>query len=172
MVVLPVKTVGLPLFMYMLVVNNEVNILSKAMEYTQERDRDFMTAYRREMRRAWEEPGEVDARELLRRAIEGGAPAFYVEFEYARRGVSARLRRRLRSRHRDLMRPKRLIWEDLADRVEWEMRRSRVTLRLADALARVLADGGAPRFYISCRTARRIVERMRNESQRETGNYE
>lgn len=172
MVVLPVKTVGLPLFMYMLVVNNEVKILSKAMEYTHERDRDFMTAYRREMRRAWEEPGEVDARELLRRAIEGGAPAFYVEFEYARRGVSARLRRRLRSRHRDLMRPKRLIWEDLADRVEWEMRRSRVTLRLADALARVLADGGAPRFYISSRTARRIVEKMRNESQRETGNHE
>lgn len=136
------------------------NILSETMEYTEERDRDFMNAYRREVRRAWEETGQVDRGEVLRRAIEGGAPGFYVEFEYARRGVSARLRHRLRSRHRDYMRPKRMIWEDLADRVMSEMTGSRVPLRLGEALARVLAEGNAPRFYIEPRTARRIVSRM------------
>ena len=132
------------------------------MEYTQERDRDFMNAYRREMRLAWAGEGPVESREVMRRAIEGGAPGVYVGFEYARRGVSARLRRRLRRRHRESMPAKRRIWEDLADRVESEMAGARGMLSLSEALARVLAEGNAPCFYIGPRTARRIVAKLRN----------
>ncbi len=131
------------------------------MEYTQERDRDFVNAYRRELRRAWERGEEVEAGEVLRRAIEGGAPGFYIGFDYARRGVSDRLRRRLRSRHRDWMGVKRSLWEDLAERVEAELVSAHGRLRMSEALARVLAEGNAPRFYIGPRTARRILLRMR-----------
>ncbi len=86
------------------------------MEYTQERDRDFMNAYRREMRLAWAGEGPVERR----------------------------------------------IWEDLADRVESEMAGARGMLSLSEALARVLAEGNAPCFYIGPRTARRIVAKLRN----------
>lgn len=132
------------------------------MEYTQERDRDFVNAYRRELRRAWERGEQLEAAEVLRRAIEGGAPGFYIGFDYARRGVSDRLRRRLRSRHREWMPVKRVLWEDLAERVEAEMVGGRGRLRMSEALARVLAEGNAPRFYMGPRTARRILLKWKN----------
>ena len=134
------------------------------MEYTQERDRDFVNAYRRELRRAWERGEQLEATEVVRRAIEGGAPGFYIGFDYARRGVSDRLRRRLRSRHREWMPVKRALWEDLAERVEAEMVSGRGRLRMSEALARVLAEGNAPRFYMGPRTARRILLRMNGKN--------
>ena len=133
------------------------------MEYTKDRDRDFLKAYRREMRRAWARKETIESQELIRRAIEGGAPGFYVGFECARRRVSARLRRRLRNRHREQIRSKRMLWDDLTDRVESELSGvGRRRLKLPEALARVLAKGNAPQFYIEPRTARRILFETRN----------
>ena len=40
------------------------------MEYTKDRNRDFLKAYRREMRRAWERKETIESQELIRRAIE------------------------------------------------------------------------------------------------------
>lgn len=131
------------------------------MEYTQIRDNDFLKAYRREIRLAWEGGEAVDSEEVLLRALQGGAPQFYVGFDYARRGVGQRLRRRLRPRHR-LLTVKRQLWEDLTQRVRDEVVRSDGRLSVSDALARVLAEGNAPRFYIGPRTARRILSRMKN----------
>ena len=143
-----------------------MTILSGTMEYTQERDRDFVSAYRRELRQAWERGEHLETAEMIRRAIDGGAPGFYVGFDYARRGVSDRLRRRLRSRHRNWTGVKRGIWDDLAERVEVEIMSSHARLRLPEALARVLAEGNAPRFYMSERTARRILQKMNGKTER------
>lgn len=133
------------------------------MEYTQERDRDFMNAYRRELRRALSRGEQVESGEVVRRAIEGGAPGFYIGFDYARRGVASRLRRRLRSRHRDMMAPRHMLWDELTERVERELTGGHGRLRLPEALARVLAAGDAPRFYISDRTARRILGKIKDK---------
>lgn len=120
------------------------------------RNRDFMLACRRVIESSSE---PLSQKEVAIRAAGMVAPEFYVSFGYALRrlkemesGGRATFRRQSAAE---------MFWE-LRKRVRRLMRRH--GLQQADALARVLARGNAPSFYLSPSAARCLLCKLIQEA--------
>lgn len=127
-------------------------------EFRETRDADFKRAVGRVMT---ETRGErLTMGDAVRRAIKGGAPYFYISYDYAYRHLSLYRRGLKRGGKREAM------WAEIDRRVRelGERRRGAPVSRL---LAEVLMQGRATRFFITERYGMRVfnelgVERVRN----------
>lgn len=132
------------------------------------RNTDLMAAIRREAKKAGvkELRGRVLNR-IVDRALEGGAPHFYVSYERALE-VIHRHRPSINGSTRSL---RVRMWDDIRRLAEEEMADDPES-DIYQAISRVLFLSPAPHFYISRATALGIYhtsvayERMRNEKQR------
>lgn len=132
------------------------------LEYVKERDRDFMESCRRAKRELLASDGEIDVMSVIRRAIYGGAPSYYVGFERAERMLRRYESGRMPSTART---EKTLMWSELSERVGDHMRRHRLRRR-GSAIAMVLAEGNAGRYFISETYALRLYYRLQHDSHR------
>lgn len=122
------------------------------LEYIEQRDRDF-TARCRELRKGLR-PGErVTRRELVERAIGGGAPCYYLTFDYAYRMLRDYRRGRLPPRYNRL---KTQMLQELARKTD-SYKQSTGCTADTEALSVVLARGAASRFFISPDYAIRLL---------------
>lgn len=116
------------------------------------RNRHFLTAVSN-LLDALPAGSTVDIDAIAAKAALSPAPAYYCTYDYA-----LRVLRVLRHGRLTLRRDRRFeLWTELNARVTRLMERRGI--RLPDALANVLADGGASQFFISPATASAIARR-------------
>lgn len=120
------------------------------------RDRDFLRICRRIVS---ESTRPLTAAQIAKAAAESPAPEFYVTFTYARRRLSYLRRNGLDSTTHD---GPTAAFDELRRRVDRLMARKGITE--SEALALVLCEGNAPRFYIRPAAAAFLYGRLRREA--------
>ncbi len=119
----------------------------------EERDRDLYAAYTRALTSQDKRRGQVSRGALIRQAINSVAPRFYITYEEARRNV----KRVMSGRQPRCASPLRIaMYNDLSNLVASYLRRH-PSLDFNRALAAVLGEKQAPRFYITERSALLII---------------
>lgn len=116
------------------------------------RDADFVRCLRRTFEEHADELPTVKRLVLL--ALRKPAPQFYVSYSYALRVLRER-RSGLRNRYKGSCAEK--MWQTIENAVT--RLRERHSLSAGEALQRVLAEGGAPAFFIAPATAQRIYQK-------------
>ncbi len=126
------------------------------LEFINQRNTDFITACRRERARLVSSGSCPGNRDIVRHAINGGAPSYYVSHQYASRMLSLLETDRL---PQSISAEKRKMWNDIAASVETAMTCHRFRRR-TNALAAVLTGSTAQRFYISETYGLRLFYRL------------
>lgn len=130
------------------------------LEAIKQRDRDFISRYRAVCDRLQE--GEPACRRsLVQRAVMGGAPCYYVTFDYAYRMLRSLRRGRLPPGYSRL---KLLMWQEIADKTDRYKQLMGVKSD-AEALSVVLARNSASRFFISIDYAMRLLDKTNYEKE-------
>lgn len=122
----------------------------------QRRNRDFMVAFRRVASTLMGE-GQPTVADIIRKVLEGDAPAFYVGFEYAYSKVC----RIISGRNRAPTTLRGRLWHDLGEKVQAIMQ-DYPKMTIADALMKVLETSRAPSFYLRFDTALRLYYRIKH----------
>lgn len=111
------------------------------------RNIDFMNVLRRE---AVQQP-HLDLKTLVKKVVDGPAPAYYVEYVTAMKRV-----REIRAGQRQISNSIRgRMWAEICGKVE-ELMQRRPNLPLSAAVARVLIDESASSFFLSYNRAMSI----------------
>ncbi|RXE71376.1 hypothetical protein ED352_05605 [Muribaculaceae bacterium Isolate-002 (NCI)] len=135
-------------------------------EYTEQRNRDFMAAFRREMKGMFYRGEEVTVEKVIGRVMAGDAPGYYVSYRYARRAVGDLIERgvirnykgglRRHSRH-DMMIE---IGRKCRERMDG------MGMSLGRALVDVLVTERASSFFMTRVYARQLFYRMGKKSKK------
>lgn len=134
------------------------------MQYTQQRNRDFVARCRRIIAESRAAGTPLGVRQAVMRAIYAGAPSFYIGFDSAYGRVLDVLRTPPDQRLRDTARRQRMTV--LAERIEKRLARNPL-MRYATALTIELTSTRAPRFYITPVYGMRILrDACRNDNVR------
>ena len=123
---------------------------------TMQRDHDLTLAFGRVRNR--NRGKGLTFQRLVEQTLEGPAPCYYVDPEYALR-VLSRLRRGGKVTGPAL---RRQMWEELHRRALAVMERYGLE-RYSDGVYRVLWAGGASRFFISQSTAEQVLREVRSD---------
>ncbi|MDE6100849.1 MAG: hypothetical protein K2G01_07365 [Paramuribaculum sp.] len=123
------------------------------------RNRDFLRICRRIIS---ESTRPLTAAQIAKAAAESPAPEFYVTFPYARRRLS-QLRRNGTDRNRSD--GPTAAFDELRRRVDRLMTRKDITE--SEALALVLCEGNAPRFYLRPAAALFLYGQLRRKARQE-----
>jgi hypothetical protein len=100
--------------------------------------------------------GDNDVKRAVGKALEGGAPEYYITYSSALKGLRRMRGKNVCERTKSFgRRPKIEQWQELQDRVNREMCKKN-GVNMESALSRVLAEGKASGFFISYPTAMRI----------------
>lgn len=136
--------------------------MNRNQQITDRRDRDFMSACRRAMPKI---KGPLTSMAIAEMAAKSPAPEFYVSYLHALRTVSLMRRREgfpksgNRSQYAEISRRAGIL-------------EHRHGLKLRDAVARVLAEGNAPSFYLTPLSARNLFNKLsRRARQRHQPSY-
>lgn len=120
---------------------------------TYRRDTDFMKTCRKVMQESGKK--QLTTRKITEIASKMPAPGYYVTFTYALRVIRSMNNKKLHTKT-DFASKR---WEELKLRVNALTKRHNISD--TEALARVLAQGGATSFFISPTTALRLYQRLR-----------
>ncbi len=128
----------------------------------EERDRDLYAAYTRVLTLRQEGRGQFTRRALIRQTVNSEAPRFYVGYDEARRNI----KRIMGGEQPRCASPVRIaMYNDLANLVASYLRRH-PSLNFNEALAAVLGEKRAPRFYLTERSALLIIYAMQKGGER------
>lgn len=131
------------------------------LDAIKQRDCDLVSRYRAVCDRL--QPGErADRKVLAQRAVMGGAPCYYVTYDYAYRMLRALRRGRLPPGYSRL---KLKMWQEIAGKTD-SYKQSVGVKSDAEALSVVLARNTASRFFVSIDYAMRIIEENSYEKER------
>lgn len=132
------------------------------LDAIKQRDRDLVSRYRAVCDRL--QPGErADRRALAQRAVMGGAPCYYVTYDYAYRMLRALRRGRLPPGYPRL---KLNMWQEIAGKTD-RYKQSVGIKSDAEALSVVLARNTASRFFVSIEYALRILDKINYEKEQQ-----
>ena len=128
------------------------------LEFIKIRDNDFVAKCRKICDGL--HPGErISCHELAHRAISGGAPSYYVTFDYAYRMLRSLRHNRLPPNYNPL---KRLMWTEIADKTDNYKRQMGIKTD-TEALAIVLARNCASRFFFTTDYAIRLLQQLNHD---------
>lgn len=145
-----------------------ISMLIMKMYFRNEFERDFMKAYEQVLRECGRQALLMTRRELVARAVHGGAPKFYITYEMARRNVSALLRGLPLDCHNKL---KMQMYADIARfTIDYQRRHRRYADDFNGALMAVLSEYPAPRFYITEKSAYNMLCALQRKHQRKCRN--
>lgn len=126
-------------------------------EYQTARDADFKQAVGRVIRERNKNGEQIRMSEAVRAAINGGAPHYYISYDYAYRHLSLYRRGK---KNRKGARPE--MWVELDRRVN-ELGKRRPDAPVSRRLEEVLRSG-ATRFFITERYGMRLINRVNGRS--------
>lgn len=115
------------------------------------RDSHLRAAARSVMRRSAQH-GPMPVDRLVELTLREKAPGYYVSLEHAECMLRLRRTGRLPAAMTAL---KRLMWDEIAGKVDKSMASRRITI--TDAISRVLCSSEASRFFIAEATARKLL---------------
>ena len=121
--------------------------------YSAQRNHDFMRECHRQREKAFDEGRKLLTNEIIAHAINSTAPAYYVDHGYALRYVSLYNRNKLKIKNKKGTRYEML--QELSEKCQ-QLMAKQPGLSLNHALARVLTEGNASRYFITFHTARRL----------------
>ncbi|MBD5247314.1 MAG: hypothetical protein HDS54_04000 [Barnesiella sp.] len=129
-------------------------------EYTEQRNRDFMAAYRREMRAMFAKGEEMNVERIIARVVEQEAPGYYVSYRYARRAVGDLMERGVIDRYDGGLRrhSRRDMMIEIGRKCAERMRER--GMGLGQALTDVLVSERASSFFMTRAYARQLFYRM------------
>lgn len=135
--------------------------IMRAMNEILQRNHDFLQRCRQEYARLNAVGKCPGMKEVIERVLAGGAPAYYVEFGYARRVVADLFRRGVLDRCHDGTRG----WSRRDMMIEIGFKCKHLVdaggCSLTDALARVLASSAASSFFMTRSYARQLYYSLR-----------
>ena len=128
-------------------------------EYTEQRNRDFMKAVKREITEHYERGGKVKVDRVIRAVLERGAPGYYVSYRYARRAVGDLMARGVIERYEGKLRrqSRRDMMIEIGRKCKVIMEKRGVNL--GRALTDVLAGGMASSFFMTMGYAKQVYYR-------------
>lgn len=134
--------------------NNEMG------EYTEQRNRDFMQAFRHEMRGMFDRGEEVTVEKVITNVLAADAPGYYVSYRYARRAVGDLIERGVITRHNGHVRrhSRRDMMMEIGRKCLTRMESQ--GLSLGRALVDVLVTERASSFFMTKVYARQLFYRM------------
>lgn len=126
---------------------------------TQERNEDFLKAFRRELQLLHEQNQSPTVEKVLERVLSGDAPGYYVSYQYARRVVGDLVERGVASRFKGKVRrfSRRDMMIEIALKCVDKMERRGINL--GRALTDVLAGDRASAWFMSRTYARQLYYR-------------
>lgn len=128
------------------------------LEFIKTRDNDFIAKCRKICDGL--HPGErISCHELAHRAISGGAPEYYVTFDYAYRMLRTLRHNRLPPNYNPL---KRLMWAEIAEKADHYKCQMGIKTD-TEALSIVLARSCASRFFITTNYAIRLLQQLNHD---------
>lgn len=133
--------------------------MSAVTQSTLRRDHDFLMSCRRIIK-SMDADKPIKVSDVSAAAAAGGVTGYYMTYDYALRMI-----RYVRAHPSEAAKlRKRLMWEELAARVDGVMARRGLSQR--DALAHVMADGTMRGYYIAPSTAMRKFYTVRAKARR------
>lgn len=128
-------------------------------EYTEQRNREFMRAVRREKQQRYERGEAVTVEGVIRAVLEQEAPGYYVSYRYARRAVGDLISRGVIERYSGKLRrhSRRDMMIEIGRKCKGIMERRGV--RLGEALTEVLVGGRASSFFMTRAYAKQLYYR-------------
>jgi len=126
-------------------------------EYTEQRNSDFMKAYRDEVRRMFERGEKMTVEKVVERVLAGDAPGYYVSYQYARRAVGDLIGRGVIERYSGNLRrhSRRDMMIEIGRKCVERMNSRGVNL--GRALVDVLAGERASSFFMTKSYARQLI---------------
>ena len=138
------------------------------MYFKRERDRDFVKAYERVMRRYGDKAPYISRKEIVAQTILESAPKFYITYEMAHRNVSLILRNKPLPCNNPL---KKEMYNDIAQlTLEYMRNYKKQNVDFNEALISVLSGFPAPRFYINETSANSLICKLQRSGQQKHRN--
>lgn len=137
---------------------------SGRMNFTRERDRDFIRACSAVMERYRRLGRSVTERRIVEEALRSGAPFYYISLDHSLERVSKLLKDSSYGDRSIRCTARREMWSEITGKVAVELNRGRSTL--TQCVAKVLERGSASRFSISLPYGIKI---FRNHFKRQVG---
>ncbi|MBR6746058.1 MAG: hypothetical protein IKL83_01605 [Muribaculaceae bacterium] len=135
-------------------------------EYTEQRNRDFMRAFRDEMKAMYNRGESVNVEKVIERVASREAPGYYVSYRYARRAVGDLIGRGVIANYSGGLRrhSRRDMMIEIGQKCRLRMEQKGINL--GRALVDVLVEEKASSFFMTKSYARQLYYKMEKEKKR------
>lgn len=135
-------------------------------EYTEQRNRDFMRAFRDEMKAMYNRGESVNVEKVIERVASREAPGYYVSYRYARRAVGDLIERGVIRKYKGGIRrhSRRDMMIEIGQKCQ--LRMAQKGINLGRALVDVLVEEKASSFFMTKTYARQLYYKMEKEKKR------
>lgn len=135
-------------------------------EYIEQRNRDFMRAFRDEMKAMYNRGESVNVEKVIEQVAKKEAPGYYVSYRYARRAVGDLIERGVIRKYKGGLR--RHSRRDMMIEIgrKCQLRMEQKGINLGRALVDVLVEEKASSFFMTKSYARQLYYKIEKEKKR------